>query len=215
MVMEGEMRKFLGAALICLLISGSALAGSLADNPGFAYDDGSTVWCETVSLTSGTLSVDVDYCVYTAGTAAVAFQGTGYAPTAGEFVYAYQADSSLGTAVLNSLSVGMLASNEANNIGTFDLGDGGTAPDTATFGGTPPNLDSANWSWLPSGGLLGVSSGLVYCSINAPMWWFGTAQNDTETATDFLPSPSDEIPEPATMTLLVLGTAALAIRRKR
>ena len=111
----------------------------------------------------------------------------------------------------------MKDSNEANGIGYFDL-TSGIVPSAAQFGGSAPNLVSADWLFPSTleAGL--VSDGLAYSSINAPVNWFGFIQDGGQGGTPQgpLPSPGDVIPEPATIALLLLGAGAIiGIRRGR
>ncbi|KPK84765.1 MAG: hypothetical protein AMJ81_04840 [Phycisphaerae bacterium SM23_33] len=199
--------------MLTVFACGSALAGPLATDPN-AWSYKGTTWCGSVSVESaaGELKADVDYCVYWW----TDYPGTDYTPTPGEFVYAYQVYVT-GTAPVMKFSVGMLESNEANNIGDDPgLGQaGGHAPDASFFTGAAPTLDAANWEWLDANPLETHSDGLVYSSINAPLWWVGTVHNSGQAASDYVPSPSDLIPEPGMMGLLVLGFVAAVRRRRR
>jgi len=199
------------------LLSASALAGPLASHPNAFTDDSSVVWRGTTTLYvvagSETLSADVDWCVFAPG--GYPFDvADGYTPTPGEFVYAYQIDVT-GTLEVNTFWVNMADSNEANNIGAFDLSSG-VAPTNSAFGSTDPQkLVSANWTF---GGALTpglVSDGLAYSSVNAPEMGLGFIQDGGLLGQPQgpLPTPSDEIPEPLTMTLLAAGALAL-LRRK-
>ena len=210
------MRKTLILTAVGLLCS-SALAGSLATDPDAYVDVNNITWCGTTTLYvvagSETLSADVDWCVYGAGD--YPFDpADGYTPTANEFVYVYQVDVT-GTLEVNTFWVNMADSNEANNIGAFDLSSG-VAPTNSAFGSTDPQkLVSANWTF---GGNLTpslVSDGLAYSSINAPEMGLGFIQDGGLLGQPQgpLPTPSDEIPEPVTVVLLAAG--ALAVLRRK
>jgi len=204
------MRKKVPIALsVCLFVSSVAMAGPLLGDP-LAYQG----WTGATVLDSGSgLVVSVEYCVY--GPGDFPYVDPNYTSAPNQFAYVYQVYS-IGSVEMNSLTIGMLESNEADGIGSIDLGTGGIAPASASFGGSPPTLDSANWSWAELGGLQPsqYSNGLVYYSVNEPLWWFGSVKNDTQVASGFLPSPSDVIPEPATLSLLV-GGAVFALRRRK
>jgi hypothetical protein len=206
------MCKAAASAMVAVLVCGSAAAGPLATDPN-AWSDGTTTWCGTASVESfeGDLKADIDYCVYWW----TRYPGTDYTPPVGHFVYAYQVYVT-GTGPVKKLSVGMLAGNDAGNIADdAGLGDaGGHAPDSSFFTGPAPNYDAANWEWADADPLVTHSDGLVYASINAPRWWIGTVQNTGQAASGYVPSPSDVIPEPATLGLLALGLVA-ALRRRR
>ena len=200
-----------GFVLPCVFVlaamSATALAGPLAGD-GNAYNDGATTWTGSVLMSSDGLTVTVDYCVYAPGAFTYAGAGLGgWTPTPGEMVYAYQADSA-GSLAVSLLSVGLL--NPAGNIGAVDLGDAGVVPSSSILNGS-----SADWHWSPAL-LSDHSSGLVYCSIKKPQWWFGSVINGESASGGMLPSPGpDDIPEPATMTLLALGGLAAAVWRKK
>lgn len=194
-----------------LAVSGTLHAGVLADDTA-AYTDGEGFqWKGTSVFDSGvTLQVTVDWAVYAPGD----FHFDGYTPTPGEFVYAYQADIT-GTSVLTKFTVYMMDSNEANNIGTFTIGTG-RAPDTVDFQ-VPgsENLVAAEFWWSPGLAVGAASSGLVFSSINAPLDYFGSVTDHGESADGEVPSPSNLIPEPTTMGLIVAGLLGWVSRRRR
>ena len=201
---------------VMLLASATALGGLATDSN--AYDDGvNPQWHGSVHMFStgggDTIEADVEYAVYAPGD--FTYTGLGYTPTPGEFVYAYQVIPTAGSVEINTFWVNMLASNEANNIGSFTLGS--IAPSSAFFGSGPPDLVSANWEFL--GDTLenpGDSYGLAYSSINAPIMYVGFIQDGglAGIPDGTLPSPSDEIPEPATMLVLAAGALLAAFRRR-
>lgn len=207
------MRRAALLAMLTVFVCSSALAGPLATDPN-AWSDGVITWRGSISVQSveGDLKADVDYCVYWW----TEYPGTDYTPTPGEFVYAYQVYVT-GTGPVMKFSVGMYESNEANNIGHDPgLGDaGGHVPDSSYFTNPPPALDAANWAWDEGDPLVTHSDGLVYSSINAPLLFIGTVHNTGQAASDLVPSPSDEIPEPATLGLLALGLVVAIGRRRR
>lgn len=202
---------------VVLLASATALGGLATDSN--AYDDGvNPQWNGSVHFYStgggDTIEADVEYTVYAPGD--FTYTGLGYTPTPGEFVYAYQVIPTAGSVDIKTFWVNMLASNEANNIGSFTLG--GIAPTSAFFGNADPqNLVSANWEFL--GGILvnpSSSYGLAYSSINAPIMYVGFIQDGglAGMPDSPLPSPSDEIPEPATMLVLAAGALLAAFCRR-
>jgi hypothetical protein len=203
------MRAVIGVLVVGLLCV-SAQAGLLATDP-LAYNDGTTTWRGTQEFQIANLHVFVDYCVYPPNT----FPYAGYsAPD--QFVYAYQVYS-VGQAPVSSMSVKMLDSNEAVNIGSFNSLPG-TVPDLSTFDFPPPNRRNAKWYFaLFSDGLnTGENSdGLVYSSVNVPLWNDATVQDGGAGGyMKSLPSPADYIPEPATLTLLASAGCVL-LRRSR
>lgn len=195
------MLRVLGAAAAIALGCGGALAGPLSGNLNAMEG-----WTGTAVLDDyDGLQAEVDYAVFAPGD----FSYAGYTPTPGEYVYAYQVFP-IGDLEVTCLAIAMLESNEANNIGYFVL-SGGTVPSSSS-------LDELNAAWFFGGtGLLpGQSSiGLVLSSINEPTVWFGSVADNGHTAMDFLPSPSNLIPEPATMGLLLAGALGLLRRKGR
>jgi len=196
---ESKMRKVskvlvLGA--VALFVCGNAWAALDTSN---AFTDGNAItWAGSTTLANGTLSADIEWCVD--------------AKVGGEHKYKYQVTTT-GTAPLTKLSVGMLASNEANSIASAMIDPTDIAPTDEFFGGPSPNLSSANWTF--AGMINGeVSYELSYWSINEPLMFGGSIHDEGLIAGGLLPSPSDEIPEPATLSLLAIG-GLLAIRGRR
>lgn len=214
------MHKLAVFAIVAALLCGSALAGPLATDPN-AYFDGTTLWRGQTTITDGfILTGVVDWCVYTPAGWASAGWG-GYTPTPGEFVYAYQVENT-DVAPILGFGAKMIDDNDANNIGVFNLvgvAANGTPP--FGFGGAPPNLDTANWYWQNTNLLPGQKSeGLVYSSINMPLEYDvlihdgGTSAENNVPGDPGVASPSDVIPEPATLGLLAAGLIALLRRRR-
>jgi hypothetical protein len=208
--------RIVTVSMMLVGLCGTVLAGPLAVDPNVWFD-GTTLWHGTTNMTAGPnaeeeyLNVDVDWAVYCPDQ----FHWDGYVPTPGEFTYAYQVYVNPQVGVFK-FSVGMLEGNDANNIGAFSdppNGLAGVAPASMYFGGTPP--DTANWEWASPGMLPGQNSmGLVYCSANAPLFFVGSIQNAGLQAAGLVPSPSDVIPEPATLVLAGVG-AMMLLRRRR
>lgn len=199
---------------VCVIgtVCALAAAGPLASDPNALFYDG-TLWRGSVVFDSGAgeLQATVDYCIYAPGK--FSYPGSGYTPTPGEFVYAYQIYSTGWKVPVITFTLAMLESNEANNIGDFDMGTGGAATNNAWWD-DPNSPMTANWDWNP-GMPNGVhSKGLAYSSINAPLWWIGTVTDGGYLDSQFVPSPSDVIPEPTALALLALGGAKLLRRRK-
>lgn len=186
-----------------------SLAGAL-DGHGDAYFDGSTTWSGSTSFTDGAnLHGYVDWAVFAPGD----FPYSGYTPTLGEMVYAYQVFG-MGTDAVSSFSVGLL--NPANNIGSFS----GLTGDSATSASivAPPN-GKAEWVFLGMDDGIDQgdnSEGLAFSSVKVPQDLFAVVVNGGSFAVAIpVPTPSStDIPEPVTMALFAAGGAVL-LRRKR
>ena len=98
-------------------------------------------------------------------------------------------------------------------LAQFDPTD--LAPTGATFDPVPPAEPwTATWSF---DGLVApdVSYALTYWSVNEPLEWLGTVIDLGYTTSGMIASPSNVIPEPATIGLLTVGLLSLLRRRKR
>lgn len=206
----------IASVVVLLIVSGAASAGVLATDSAAYVDGTGRAWSGSTDLDSGimingiALKGTVDWCVYAPGS----FHFTGYTPTAGEFVYAYQIELK-GTSVAELFTVAMLDGNKANNIGSFDL-TGDRTPNGAYFENPGhANLLAADFEWAPGLTPGQKTAGLVFSSINAPLDWVGTLTDSGQAADGWVPSPSNVIPEPATMGLLAVGMVVGLLRRKR
>lgn len=196
------MRKIvLLAAVTGLCLYGTA-AGAFDTSDAYT-DGGGTTWAGTATMTNGNLSADIEWCVNNRVLHGGELQ----------FEYLYQI-SATGSLPITKLSVGMLESNEAEDIGYFQIDPTDIAPTDAFFGGMPPNLDSANWTFsgLTDGD---VSYTLNYWSVNEPRYGPASLHDGGVIAGGVVPSPSDVIPEPGTVSLLVVGGILIAIRKRR
>lgn len=196
------MKTRLGLVLAGVLaVSGVASASLITTN---AYTDGNAVtWTGTVSMISNTdanLDADVEYVV----NKRVLHDGNL------QFEYNYQITSN-GLLPITLVYVNMILSNEAEDIGSYQIDVGDEAPTSEFFTVTPY---AANWTFdnLTDGD---VSYGLSYWSVNEPLWKFGVVQDGGAVAGALLPSPSDKIPEPASVAALAIGALALVGRRRR
>lgn len=202
------------------LIAAPAFAGPLATDPS-TYQSG--FW----SGSTGFLGVDpnnnnaptgltgnVDWAVWAPGTFPVGFAGhLGWAPTPGEFVYAYQVHET-GSLLFSQLKVSLL--NIADNIGSFS-GNGGNGLVAGDFPSTfvTPFLNPFNSATWTFDGIVtgGSSSGLAFSSPNVPMFVPASVLDHGSSANVFpVPSPGEGIaPEPATLTLAGSASAMLAL----
>ena len=204
------------AVSVFLAIAACASAGVLSDHPS-AYNDGIGTWSGSTDFSDGigpeVLSATVEWAVFAPGQ----FPFSGYSPGSGRFSYVYEVYPT-GTLEVNWFWVNMLSGNYAQNIGNFALPDSTIAPINAGWGSTDPlNLDSAVWEFSGTLAPGEASYGLVYSSVNQPLEWFGFVQDGglLGSPQGILPSPSNDIPEPATVGILAVCGVLVAARRRR
>ena len=195
---------------VTLLLTAAAVLGlcgtaqAALDTTNVYTDGSSTTWTDTVTWTDGDLSAAIEYCVNDRELHGGELQ----------FEYVYQI-TSLGTLPITQLQVAMLPSNEALDIGSQQIDPTDLTPTGQAFDPVPPAEPwTANWSFT---GLVApnVSYALTYWSVNEPLEFLGSVINESHTASGMIASPSNVIPEPATIGLLTVGLLSLLRRRKR
>ncbi|MFA6134119.1 MAG: PEP-CTERM sorting domain-containing protein [Phycisphaerae bacterium] len=202
------MRSVIFSLLAVVLLSSVVFAGPLATDSN-AYNDGvNPQWhgSTAFSNTESGLEGYVDWAVYAPGE----FSYSGYTPTAGEAVYAFQIFNT-GTQHISSFTLGL--ENIADNAGSVS-GLSGLTP-ASIYLDLTPGEGGVTWEFEginPSEN----SEGLAFCSANTPMDFIGVTVNGGSVALVIpVPTPSsDAIPEPLTLGLLATGGLALLRRRQ-
>jgi hypothetical protein len=181
----------------------AAAGAGVLDSHGAAYNG----WTGSTLFVNGNLAGYVDYAVFTAANFNANFGGNGYTPTAA-LVYTYQVFAT-GSADITSFSVAL--ANPAQDQGAFNP-PAGDAP-SSSFLTPPPGEVLWNFTAIDQGE---SSIGLAFSSNYIPTNLFGSVVNSGASAMVApLPSPSgEEIPEPATLSLLGIGALAMIRRRK-
>ena len=201
---HGEFNLFVICAAALLILASSSLtavAGPLLGNPN-------AITSGTASYVNGGLFGDIDFAVFTAAAFNTEYPASGYTPTAGQVVYAYQLRSGAGS--LAATEFGLFLINPFNNVGTF-TGTGVTGVAAVPAVGAAWNTFSA------PGGV--DTEGLVFSSPNLPVAspFPGTILDAGITANVFgLQVPgSVPIPEPATLLLAVAALGGITLSRQR
>ncbi len=198
--------------VVSLLVFSAPVFATLIDDAGLAYNG----WAGTTYFDfdgnpvpqgdGDDLEGYVEWVVYDVGSFPLGYSG--YVPTSGELVYAYQAFVTGSVAnPVTSVDVAVTSGNPKNNIGSFS--GGGVTGDAPT--GAQWLALYADWDFdgIASGS---SSEGLAFSSPNVPENLFGSVVDGGQSAYVIpLPSPSaDAIPEPSTLVMLVLAAGSLA-----
>ncbi|MGA2797284.1 MAG: hypothetical protein ABSE63_06895 [Thermoguttaceae bacterium] len=194
--------------MVLCLLAAPAFAGLIGT--GLSYNDGTKTWEGTKtfsqSATDGTLAGSLDWAVFTGVNFSSLF--TGYTPTGGELVYAYQLTNT-GTVNISLAELTLLSSAPADNVGDF-TGNGVsgqlpklmqiTSGDVIWDFGNPDNIVPPN-----------SSAGLAVSSIRKPRNDFYVILNGGASATvSGIGGPgTSAIPEPSVLTLLAIAIATM------
>jgi hypothetical protein len=208
------------AATIVLMVAGLvALAAGSAGAGLIAGDvNGLPAWQGTVHFqATPSLFLDVDYCVYAPGDFGDSF-GAAADPSGGtQYVYAYQILNDLPNHpapdptkdYVTSFSIGLTGLNElAANVGAVAVTDGKN-PNHSAFAPTTGTPNTVKWTYTTSLKSGSFSNILIYTSPFAPEFDNSTILGYSAD-THLLPSPT---PEPATLTFLAIGLAAVIGKR--
>ncbi len=213
------MKRATVAALALALLGASGFAGAgtlVTDTNAMSGWKGSALFDTAATYGTTYFTATVDYAVYEPGQFELSFPGVSVQPD--EYVYAYQvvdvADGVMGSGT-GFVSRFTVLLDEDELLGTIDAisGSGSIAPSSIAFAPVGGPYDTAGWSFASPNEIdSGLTGEIVfYASSDAPEMGnaavtgsYGFGDNQT------LPNP---IPEPATMLVLVGGTAALVARR--
>lgn len=207
--------KKVASIVLMLVIIGmfTANAQALLHLPGSDHYQGTAY--RTMETGWGEVDTRVDFAVYdTLG--GNEFINAGYdAPGAGRYIYAYQvfnsnfSESSLAEFAIQSPdSMGV----DVDSISAQDGGTGGIEPTDAYFN---PELTEGVWKFEDdvSGGIIMAGDHSWILVLSSDMDWVkGDYQVKVAPSNDDVPVP--EIPEPATIALLGIGSAVLLKNRK-
>jgi len=198
-----------------LMYATAAQAGPLPSDPNAlgGFSQGTTAFIGT----NGPLTIksNVEFAVYAPGKFDLSF-GAGADPSGGsQYVYAYEVfNTGVGglDRAISLFTVALQPTALAQNIEFLPHAFGffGQDPVSSSFGGGPPPT-SARWDYstatVPIGGNTQI---LLFTSPKGPTLQSAGVQGGGVPSSNVLPSP---IPEPASWTLLVIGSVALAYRR--
>jgi len=204
--------------VVLFLSLGQVSAGILATD-----DNAMPGWRETKHFDTANIygvtyyAADIDFAVYDKGDF---FKSFDIEPNADHYVYAYQITKVYdgffgpGTGYVTRFSVGLSGENEQPANPNF-VGPGLVAPSSLDFAPPTPPYNTVGWNF--SSGVYAIpsqdSTVLYFSSPFAPEWdnaavtgAYGLGDSQT------MPSPT---PEPATLTICILGAAGLLLQRRR
>jgi hypothetical protein len=191
--------------LVVLVAASTAPAGVLNTSP-FAMSGFTGTQSFSGAVVIWTVNASVDYAVFAPGQFDLEF-GAGSDPSAGaHYVYAYQLMNTGSSEPIVEMTVGLDGDEIMGSVGF--LAGANVDPSSSTF----PGPTSARWEFGPGALPTGLMSDILFfTSAYAPEFDSATVK---ATASASNPVPSPAIPEPFTVSLLMVGGGVL-LRRKR
>lgn len=215
------MSKFKSIVLATVVLTAVVLtqsASALLVLPDSTYAEAEGNWQGSKEYTEDGYLALIEFAVYdTEGTLAAEEQAlVDQMGMSNRYIYAYQIFNHRdATKDLESFSVfGIdvpLVEAVIADIGSYDDGDEGIAAESGEFDSDIPGV-VWNFAWNDTIGALEQSQFLAFSSDNAPVAGdFSLSQAEYD---DTPPAPGDEVPEPASILLLICG-GLCSIRSKR